>query len=804
LRVYEDYFEFIAQEATMKSQRMLTSGLITALLLILTTGLAFARTSEDRASFGTSFTYQGQLKNGGTPYNGFCDFQFALYDALSGPNQVGTTLYPAAAVTGGYFTVTLDFGSGAFNGAPRWLEIWVTCPSGSGSFTQLNPRQAITAAPYAIYANQAATANSAGSIPWSGISEVPAGFADGIDNDTTYSNGAGLLLSGTTFSADTSYLQRRVSTTCAAGNSIRAIAEDGTVTCEADNDTTYTNGSGLTLSTNIFSIDPAYVQRRVSTTCAAGSSIRAIAQDGTVTCETDDNTTYTAGNGLTLDGTSFVVDKTITQMRVSSICAVGSAIRVITADGSVTCQAVSGSAGWSLTGNTGTDPTTNYIGTSDNQPLEIRVNALRVFRFEPNATSPNLLGGHPANWVTSGVYGATISGGGHLAWPNSITDMFGTIGGGSNNQAGNNSGNFVDAQFATVSGGTFNVASGLSSFIGGGDTNHASGTYSTIAGGWSNQATGASSTVAGGGNNTANGNYATVGGGYSNDATGDHSIIAGGSTNEATNMYSGVGGGYFNTATDMYAYVGGGYYNSASGFAATIPGGLGNQAFGDYSFAAGKYSIAYNQGCFVWSDSTGTVGNEVACGGDNGWVTRASDGYWLFTNSAKTSGATLAAGSGTWSALSDRNMKSNLAAVDARAVLEKVASMPITSWNYNSQDETIRHIGPMAQDFYAAFGVGEDDKHITTIDADGVALAAIQGLYAENQDLKTEVGTLKQEVQTLQQQNDAIETRLTALEQGGVTAVKSSLTSSLSWVIVVVMCVFGGGWVLRRRPGGEK
>ncbi len=61
-------------------------------------------------------------------------------------------------------------------------------------------------------------------------------------------------------------------------------------------------------------------------------------------------------------------------------------------------------------------------------------------------------------------------------------------------------------------------------------------------------------------------------------------------------------------------------------------------------------------------------------------------------------------------------------------VLAKVAALPLSSWNYKSQDATIRHLGPMAQDFHATFGVGEHDRGITTVDADGVALAAIQGL----------------------------------------------------------------------------
>ena len=87
---------------------------------------------------------------------------------------------------------------------------------------------------------------------------------------------------------------------------------------------------------------------------------------------------------------------------------------------------------------------------------------------------------------------------------------------------------------------------------------------------------------------------------------------------------------------------------------------------------------------------------------------------------------------------SDRNAKEEFTPIDARAVLNKVAQLPITEWRYKTQTDA-RHIGPMAQDFREAFGLGRDDKHITSVDADGVALAAIQGL---NQKLESTLAAL--------------------------------------------------------------
>jgi len=80
-----------------------------------------------------------------------------------------------------------------------------------------------------------------------------------------------------------------------------------------------------------------------------------------------------------------------------------------------------------------------------------------------------------------------------------------------------------------------------------------------------------------------------------------------------------------------------------------------------------------------------------------------------------------------------RNAKTDVIPVDSRQIVTKLAQIPLATWRYKSQAEGIRHMGPMAQDFYAAFGLGEDEKYISTIDADGVALAAIQGLYQEHE-----------------------------------------------------------------------
>jgi hypothetical protein len=132
------------------------------------------------------------------------------------------------------------------------------------------------------------------------------------------------------------------------------------------------------------------------------------------------------------------------------------------------------------------------------------------------------------------------------------------------------------------------------------------------------------------------------------------------------------------------------------------------------------------------------------------------------SNPANTAqGVQLAIGAGAWSTLSDRNLKTDIQAILPLDVLERLVAMPIQQWRYIGQPGAVQHIGPMAQDFAAAFGVGENDTTISTVDADGVALAAIQGL---NQKLETELAQSRAETASLQAQLQQLAARLAALE----------------------------------------
>lgn len=172
---------------------------------------------------GSAFTYQGRLTDGGVPANGAYDFEFSLFDDATGGALLGINLIEDVSVSAGNFTVSLDFTPAPFNGGARWLRIGVRPGSSQAAFTYLDQRQQITPAPYAVYA----LASS-----WPGIENMPAGFADGIDDNTIYSAGFGLDLSGSQFNVITDTVQARVDSNCTPGSAIRAINADGTVVCE--------------------------------------------------------------------------------------------------------------------------------------------------------------------------------------------------------------------------------------------------------------------------------------------------------------------------------------------------------------------------------------------------------------------------------------------------------------------------------------------------------------------------------------------------------------------------------------------
>jgi hypothetical protein len=316
--------------------------------------------------------------------------------------------------------------------------------------------------------------------------------------------------------------------------------------------------------------------------------------------------------------------------------------------------------------------------------------------LNPQTTYTNIINGSSENSAAVGVAGATIGGGGFVDFGTATSYT-----------------NSVQGHFGTVSGGFANAALGVVAVVGGGHNNEAGGGHSTVSGGRRNQ---------------ASGHRATVGGGSDNSASNVGSTVSGGTENAASGDGSAVGGGSSNAASGSKAFVGGGSNNAATGTAGTVPGGVSNTAAGDFSVAMGYRAKTLGRGSFQFADSSF---HDFSSSTADSFRVRATGGVRFVTDIDNTGAITwscAAFAGASWSCSSDRNLKHSLKKLDGRKVLAKLAAMPVYQWQPKGQNTHVKHVGPMAQDFMKAFGVGDDDKMIGMQDADGVALAAIQGL----------------------------------------------------------------------------
>lgn len=261
--------------------------------------------------------------------------------------------------------------------------------------------------------------------------------------------------------------------------------------------------------------------------------------------------------------------------------------------------------------------------------------------------------------------------------------------------------------------------------------------------------------------NTAVGTCASVSGGQNNKAYGDYSCVAGGGgsaasdSNSAAGISSFIGAGAGNVCTDNYATIGGGVINSA-GFAGTVPGGYSNSAGGSGSLAAGTGAKANHLGSIVLADNGSlTQSDSVRTGGNEQMVLRADGGIYLTntaeaapydaTNIITTRGGAYLSGNGTsWTDASDRNLKENFTDLDRAEILAKLCQLPISKWNYISESDDVRHIGPMGQDFYRIFGIGRDGKSLSARDLAAVAAAAVQELDRRTEQLEASVKEIEQ------------------------------------------------------------
>jgi Head domain of trimeric autotransporter adhesin/Chaperone of endosialidase len=238
-----------------------------------------------------------------------------------------------------------------------------------------------------------------------------------------------------------------------------------------------------------------------------------------------------------------------------------------------------------------------------------------------------------------------------------------------------------------------------------------------------------------------------------------------------------------------------GYVATASGEASTAMGefptasGLYSTAMGDFTTASGVASTAMGNNTTASGHYSTAIGNNVSTNGDTGsciigdystytttnssannqMTMRFDNGYNLYSKADLSTGVYMEHGVSGWTNYSDRNKKQNFQPFDGEALLLKIRAIPITEWSYKGADPSIRYIGPMAQDFYAAFHLGgKDSLGINSISIDGVNMAAVQALEkrtAELQKATAKIAELEKQTSELQEAREKISALETSLNK---------------------------------------
>jgi hypothetical protein len=240
--------------------------------------------------------------------------------------------------------------------------------------------------------------------------------------------------------------------------------------------------------------------------------------------------------------------------------------------------------------------------------------------------------------------------------------------------------------------------------------------------------------------------------------------------------FYGAAFGYNTTLKGNYSFVTGYQssvqqsYGVAMGYTANSDGvgaiaiGYRATANGDYSLALGHRASANGfDGAIVISDNSTT--DSLQASQNNQFNVRAAGGYRLYSNATETVGVSINAGGSSWNVISDRNRKESFLGIDGEDILSRIRSLPVTTWQYrDEQDRAVRHIGPMAQDWHAAFGFSPDNTTINMSDFDGVNLAAIQALEARTTEQAGEIQALRGQVAERDARIESLEARLARLE----------------------------------------
>jgi hypothetical protein len=415
----------------------------------------------------------------------------------------------------------------------------------------------------------------------------------------------------------------------------------------------------------------------------------------------------------------------------------GTSGQVLSTNGSGTLSwATAGSgSGWGLTGNSGTSSSTNFIGTTDNTDFIFKRYNTAAGSLAATSTSLGVSSSVGATQASAFGASSTASGSASVAVGyNALSTMASSIAIG------------PTSMVQPGSGSTDDIAIGDGANVTGGSAY----SYST--------AIGSAAQV-----QAANG----LAIGKSSAVSSQYGIAIGDGAQVQSNTYALAFGqnAYSNSANAIA--IGSGASSNKTQAQGAYDVSIGYNAYassqdaiaiGDHAQAQGTNSIAIGTNLYNGTANTVAIGNSnVTSFLLNGASSGSSKAFIVGSSSTNGNGAYLTTG-GTWTNASDRNLKEDFSTVNGEEILSMVSHLDITRWKYKNTNEY--HIGPMAQDFYKSFGLGNDDKHISTIDPAGIALVSIKVLKQENDELYKKLAEQQTIIEQLQKSVEEIKARL--------------------------------------------
>lgn len=257
----------------------------------------------------------------------------------------------------------------------------------------------------------------------------------------------------------------------------------------------------------------------------------------------------------------------------------------------------------------------------------------------------------------------------------------------------------------------------------------------------------------------------TIANDFTSFAFGDQVTVTGaGATGFGAN--SSVDGNYGFSAGSQNNCTG--FVCASIGFLANADGqgafalGYRTTADADYSFALGRMaSTNGHTGAFVWGDAS--INDSVQASANNQFTVRARGGIRLRTSTATSdnvgvnanTGCDIPGNSGSMSCASSRTLKKNFLAVDGEDVLGRIRQTPVTTWNYVGEDGQVKHMGPVAEDFHSAFGLGTNNTTIGHLDIDGVNFAGIKALDGRTQAMPSTMAEQARQIEQLRAENES-------------------------------------------------